>query len=171
MARSLSTDPYKTFRFKVYFDSSTSPVAGISSVGGLSWSVAVDSLDEGGNYQSESKLPGQITYEPVTLSRGITAEQSFKEWAQKVWNYNQENSLKGLYRTVKIELCDDNGNPAIVYTLINCWVSGYEALPKLDADDNALAIESLTLEHEGWTHEVKNEGARKAGYGSPLDLS
>lgn len=29
-------------------------------------------------------------------------------------------------------------------------VSGYEALPEMDARGNAVGIATLTLEHEGW---------------------
>ncbi len=32
----------------------------------------------------------------------------------------------------------------------NCWVSEFSSLPELDAGANAVVIESLTLETEGW---------------------
>jgi phage tail-like protein len=31
-----------------------------------------------------------------------------------------------------------------------CWVSDYQALPDLDANANAVAIQTLKLENEGW---------------------
>ncbi|QTA89106.1 phage tail protein [Desulfonema magnum] len=167
MAKALSRDPYKNFRFKVYFDSDEekSLVAYVNNVSGLSWSVDVVSYGEGGNYQSQRKVPGQISYEPVTLSRGITADNKFKDWAEAVWNYSNNNQLKGLRKRLIIALCDEKGEIAVKYTLEKCWVSGYNTLPELSADDNAIAIEEITVEHEGWTHEVlgtsAEEGARK----------
>ncbi len=163
MAVALSKDPYKNFRFKVCFASTI--VAGVSTVSGLSWSVEVVSHKEGGNYQAERKLPGQISYEPVTLSRGITNDIEFKKWAEAVWDYSESNPLKDLRKTVIIELCDENGKAVVKYTLEKCWVSEFKTLPELSADSNSLAIESIRIEHEGWTHEIiTNKGGREAGF-------
>lgn len=42
-------DPYKTFRFLVYFDTSTTPVAAMSKVSGLKRSSNPIEYPEGGN--------------------------------------------------------------------------------------------------------------------------
>ena len=36
------------------------------------------------------------------------------------------------------------------YLVHRCWVSEYQALPDLDAGTNAVAIEHIKLENEGW---------------------
>ena len=166
MADALSRDPYKTFRFKVSFKEENKEVAAVNSVGGLSWKVDVVSHEEGGNHKGHRKTPGRVSYEPVTLSRGITTNTAFQEWAERVWNYDRDNPLENYRKTLVITLCDENGKGVISYSLDKCWVSSYDAMPELSADDNALAIEKITVEHEGWTQEyVKNssEPGRQAG--------
>jgi phage tail-like protein len=170
MAATLSRDPYKNFRFKIFFDDDKKkPVAGISGVSGLSWSADVIGRHQGGSCRSERKVPGLVTYEPVSFSRGITTDKKFKEWAEKVWNYNNFNPLKGLRKTLLCDLCDENGKSVVRYTLSNCWISGYEALPELSAEDNAVAIETITVEHEGWEHEIL--GGTHDEYGRDATLS
>ena len=36
------------------------------------------------------------------------------------------------------------------YIVHRCWVSEFQALPDLDAGANAIAIEHIKLENEGW---------------------
>ena len=166
MAAALSRDPYKNFRFKLYFKSGTPPVACVNRVTGLTWSVSVETREQGGSYRTAQKLPGRVQYDNVSIERGITTDQSFQDWAGSVWNYSQSNPLKNIQKTVILELCDENGNPVIRYTLINCWVSKFQALPELKASDNALALEQITIEHEGWSQEVlanSSSDARTAG--------
>ena len=154
MAAALSRDPYKNFRFKVFFGNSSTPVAGINRVTGLNWSVAVETREQGGSNRSSQKLPGRVTYDNVTLERGITTNQAFQNWASSVWNYSHSNPLKSVQQSIVIALCDENGNPAIRYALINCWVSRFNALPELSSLNNELALEQITIEHDGWSQSV-----------------
>ncbi|WP_414519960.1 phage tail protein, partial [Nostoc sp. PCC 9305] len=39
---------------------------------------------------------------------------------------------------------------ATSYNIFGCWVSEYQALPDLDASANAVAIEYIKIENEGW---------------------
>jgi phage tail-like protein len=154
MAAALSRDPYKNFRFKVFFGNNTTPVAGINRVTGLNWSVAVETREQGGSYRSSAKLPGRVTYDNVTLERGITTDQGFQDWAGAVWNYTNSNPLKSVQQSLVIALCDENGSPAIRYQLVNCWVSRFNALPELSSLRNELALEQITIEHDGWSQSV-----------------
>lgn len=64
-------DPYKAFRFLIYFGTSTTPVAGMSKVsGGLKRSSDVIEYKEAGNMLIRKGL-GRTKYEPVTLERGL----------------------------------------------------------------------------------------------------
>ena len=36
------------------------------------------------------------------------------------------------------------------YIVHRCWVSEFQALPDLDAGANAIALEHIKLENEGW---------------------
>jgi phage tail-like protein len=39
---------------------------------------------------------------------------------------------------------------ALVYKIYRAWVSEYNALPELDANANAVAIQSIVIQHEGF---------------------
>jgi phage tail-like protein len=145
-------DPYKTFKFRVKWDGRY--VAGVSKVGSLKRTTEVVEHREGGDPSSVRKSPGQTKYEPLTLERGVTHDLEFEQWANKVWNYGSglgmEVSLKDFRKDVIIELYNEAGQLAISYKVYRCWVSEYTAMPELDASANAVAIQSMTLQNEGW---------------------
>lgn len=149
-------DPYKTFRFLVYFGTSSTPVAGVSKVTGLKRSSDVIDYKEGGNAIILKGL-GRTKYDAVTLERGVTHDSDFEEWAnaaQKLDKGSPGTSLKNLRREVRIDLLNEAGQPVHRYLLHRCWVSEYQALPDLDAGGNAVAIEHIKLENEGWEHDL-----------------
>ena len=61
-----------------------------------------------------------------------------------------EVSLASLRKDIVLELYNEAGQLAIAYNIYRCWVSEFEALPELDANANAVAIQKLKLENEGW---------------------
>src|SRR5262249_23422298 len=73
-------DPYKTYRFLVYFGETTTPVAGVSKVGGLKRSSDAIDYKEGGNAIILKGL-GRTKYEPIMLERGVTHDTDFELWA------------------------------------------------------------------------------------------
>lgn len=149
-------DPYKSFRFLVYFGESTAAVAGMSKVGGLKRSSDPIEYKEGGNTIIRKGL-GRTKYEPITLERGVTHDSDFEDWAnaaQKLDKGAPSQSLKNLRRQVRIELLNEAGQPVHRYILHRCWVSEYQALPDLDAGANGVAIEHIKLENEGWEHDL-----------------
>ena len=145
-------DPYKNFKFRVKWDGRY--VAGVSKVGALKRTTEVVEHREGGDPSSVRKSPGQSKYEPITLERGVTHDLEFEQWANKVWNYGSglgmEVSLKDFRNDVIIELYNEAGQLVIAYNVYRCWVSEYTAMPELDASANAVAIQSMTLQNEGW---------------------
>jgi phage tail-like protein len=149
-------DPYKTYRFLVYFDTSTTPVAGISKVGGLKRSSNVIDYNEAGQMITRKGL-GRTKYEPITLERGVTYDTDFEQWANAAQVLNQgaaTQSLKNLRKEVRIELCNERGDPVQRYIVHRAWVSEYQALPDLDAGANAVAVEHIKIENEGWEHDL-----------------
>jgi phage tail-like protein len=145
-------DPYKDFKFRVKWDGRV--VAGVSRISALKRTTEVISHREGGDPSIEHKSPGRTKYEPITLERGVTHDHDFEQWANKVWNLDasagKEVSLKDFRKDISIELVNEAGQVVIAYKVFRCWVSEYEALPDLDANANAIAIEHITLENEGW---------------------
>jgi phage tail-like protein len=125
-------DPYKTYRFLVYFGTSTSPVAAVSKVGGLKRSSDVIEYKEGGNPVILKGL-GRTKYEPITLERGLTHDQDFVEWAnasQVLDKGAPKTSLKNLRREVRIDLLNEEGQPVWRFLVHRCWVSEYQALAR-----------------------------------------
>ncbi len=149
-------DPYKAFRFLVYLETSTSPVAGVSKVTGLKRSSDVIEYKEGGNTIIRKGL-GRTKYEPITLERGITHDKDFEDWANAAQVLDKgapSQSLKNLRKELRIELLNEAGQSVHRYVIHRCWVSEYQALPDLDAGGNTVAIEHLKLENEGWEHDL-----------------
>jgi phage tail-like protein len=143
-------DPYKNFKFRVKWDGKY--VAGISKVTALKRTTEVVEHREGGDPSSGRKSPGRTKYEPITLERGVTHDIDFEQWANKVWNFgsNEEVSLKDFRKDIIIDMFNEAGQKVISYKVFRCWVSEYQALPDLDANANAVAIQTLKLENEGW---------------------
>ena len=156
-------DPYKNFKFRVFFVGSTTPVAGISKVSGLKRTTEVVKHREGGDPSSSRKSPGRTEYDAITLDRGVTHDKDFEQWANKVWNYGnalgQEVSLKDFRKDIIIELYNEAGQVVIAYKLYRCWVSAYNAMPEMDANANAVAIQTLKLEYEGFSVDAVAEPA------------
>lgn len=145
-------DPYKNFKFRVKWDGRY--VAGINKVGGLKRSTDVVEYREGGDPSTVRKSPGQTKYDPITLERGVTHDVEFEQWANKIWNFGAglgaEVSLKDFRKDLTIEFYNEAGQLALAYNVYRCWPSEYQPLPDLDAGGNAVAIQSLTLQNEGW---------------------
>lgn len=149
-------DPYKAYRFLVYFGTSTSPVAGVSKVGGLKRTSDVIEYKEGGNAIILKGL-GRMKYDPITLERGITYSTDFQDWADAAQVLDQgapKSSLKNLRQEIQIVLLNEAGQPVYRYIVHRCWVSEYQALPDLDAGGTAVAIEHIKLENEGWERDA-----------------
>jgi len=166
-------DPYKNFKFRVKWDGKY--VAGVSKVGALTRTSHVVSHREGGDPHSMRKSPGQSDYGPITLERGVTWDLAFEQWANKVWDYadsgalGQEVSLKDFRKDIIIELYDIAGQKVMAYNIYRCWPSKYTSMPELDAMANAVAIQSLTLENEGWERDMSVTEAAEPSFTLPAE--
>lgn len=150
-------DPYKNFKFRVKWDGRY--VAGLNKVSALKRTTTPVTYREGGDPSTERKSPGQTKYDAITLERGVTHDKEFEQWANKVWNYGsglgKEVSLKDFRKEIIIEVYNEAGQLAIAYKVYRCWVSEFQALPGLDATANAVAIQTIKLENEGWERDYE----------------
>ena len=149
-------DPYKNFKFKVKWDGRY--VAGISKVGMLKRSTQVVTHREGGDPSTSHKSPARTDYDAITMERGVTHDTEFEKWANKVWNFGaglgSEVSLKDFRKDIILDFFNEAGQLALSYKIYRCWVSEYHALPDLDANANAVAIQMIKLENEGWERDT-----------------
>jgi phage tail-like protein len=145
-------DPYKNFKFRVKWEGRY--VAGVSKVSALKRTTEVVRHREGGDPSSSRKSPGRTEYEAITLERGVTHDKDFEQWANKVWNYGSklgsEVSLKDFRKDIILEVYNEAGQTAIAYNVYRCWASEFQAQADLDANANAVLIQTLKLENEGW---------------------
>jgi phage tail-like protein len=144
-------DPYKNFKFRVKWDGRY--VAGVSKVSALKRTTEVVEHREGGDPSTSRKSPGRSKFDAITLERGVTHDTEFEAWANKVWNFGAglgaEVSLRDFRKDITIEVYNEAGQLALAYKVFRCWVSEYQALPDLDANANAVAIQHIKLENEG----------------------
>lgn len=156
-------DPYKNYRFLVYLGTSTSAVAGVSKVSGFKRSSDPIEYKEGGNMLIRKGL-GRTKYEPITIERGITFDTDFEDWANAAQVLNQgapSQSLANLRKEMRIELLNEAGQPVHRYLVHNCWVSEFQAMSDLDAGGNAIAIEHIKIENEGWERDTSLTEAKE----------
>lgn len=149
-------DPYKNFKFRVKWDGRY--VAGISKVSALKRTTEVVKHREGGDPSMTRKSPGRTDFDAVTLERGVTHDPDFENWANKVWNLGAglgaEVSLKDFRKDIIIDVFNEAGQKVLSYKVYRCWASEFQALPDLDANANAVAIQHLKLECEGWERDT-----------------
>ena len=160
MARRISNanrfDPYKNFKFRVKWEGRV--VAGVSRISALRRTTEVVETRDGSDPSTTHKLPGRTKYEAITLERGVSHDTEFEQWANEVAGAGSGSSRGGagaaIRRDIVIELYDEAGELALAYKVFRCWVSEYQALPDLDANANAVVIEHIKLENEGWERDT-----------------
>jgi phage tail-like protein len=145
-------DPYKNFKFLLFFEGRQDPVAGISKVSPLKRMTEVVSHREGGDLSTPRHSPGATKFEAITLERGVTHDPDFEDWANLVYSTDGDAavSLAGYKRNLLLKVNNLQGVPVKAYRIFRCWVSEYTALPELDANANAVMIESAVMQNEGW---------------------
>jgi len=143
-------DPYKNFKFRVIWNNQA--VAGLSKMSAVKRTTEVVEWREAGGPSIIRKMPGRTKFEPITLEAGLTHDRQFLEWADQVNNPvgDAGMSLVNYRKEVTIEVLNMQGTAAIAFKLRRAWVSEFQALPEMDANANAVAIQILKLEYEGF---------------------
>lgn len=151
-------DPYQTFKFRVKWDGKT--VLGVSKVSALKRTTEVVKHRDGGDNSFDNKQPGRTSYDPITMERGVTHDREFEAWAKLVQDFESDaNSLPNpnFKKDLILEMMDNKGRVVFRYFLHNCWISEFTTLPELNANANALAIESLKVELESWNRDLATQ--------------
>jgi len=149
-------DPYQSYAFLVFLADNTTPAAAVSGVGPVRRYTDVVEYREGSGAITW-KFPGRTYYDPVVLTRGITQDAEFEDWAnavQVLTGGSPSMSLANLRKNMSIVLLDDERQPVRRYLFYRCWVSEYQALPFLDAGRSATTFEHITIENEGWERDT-----------------
>ena len=144
-------DPYRNFKFRVKWDGRY--VAGVTEVSGLNRPAEVVKHSSAPSRSSARKVPGLRKSGDVTLKRGVTHDREFETWATNFavsGTGRSRPNLKKFRRNIIINVFNEAGRISLSYKLRKCWVSEIQAIADLDANANAVAIESIKLENEGW---------------------
>ncbi|MEL6347119.1 MAG: phage tail protein [Myxococcota bacterium] len=144
-------DPYKNFKFRVKWDNRY--VAGLSKMSAIKRTTEAIEWREAGGPSLVRKLPGRTKCEPVTLEVGLTHDTQFMDWADQVHNPEGDarGSLLNYRKEVTIEVLNLQGKKVMAFTLHRAWPSEFQAIPEMDANANAVAIQMLKLEYEGFS--------------------
>lgn len=191
----LATDPLRNFRFLVNFrvtgdtgvggstasgqNSFLKFTGGFTSVDGLSMTVNGISYREGGMNTTLHQIPGTVTFQPITLSRGVLLGQNEAiNWFKQLFAASSGEGISGAdgssFRCdLDIFVLDHpaTGAPNISasdiistssykmkFTVHNAWISGLN-FSGLNASDNSLMYETMTLVHEGLSVSLANFGS------------
>lgn len=149
-------DPYKNLKFRVKWDGQY--VAGVSKVSALVRTTEVVAHREGGDPNIDRRSPGLTAFAPVVIERGRTQDTAFEAWANKAWRLGAglgaEVGLSDFRKDIRIEVMNEAGQLVMAYNVLRCWPSEYAALPDLDSGANAVLIERIKLENEGWERDT-----------------
>lgn len=145
-------DPYKNFKFVLFFEGRPDPVAGVSKISPLKRTTEVVSHRDGNDLSTPRHAPGASKFEAITFERGLTHDPDFEDWANLVYSTEGDAavSLAGYKRNLLIKVNNLQGVPVKAYRVFRAWVSEYTALAELDANANAVLIESIVVQNEGF---------------------
>lgn len=133
-------DSYITCYFSVEIDGIQEAV--FRECSGLESEIEVLSYEEGGVNDHPHKLPGRAKFPNVTLKRGVTDSKDLWEW----FSGGIQGQIKR--KTVHIILCNAKGEEVRRWTFDGAYPIKWTG-PSLNANENAVAIETLELTHEG----------------------
>jgi phage tail-like protein len=145
------SDPYRNFKFRIRWNGRT--VAAFRKASGLTRAEQNQQERAAGEAAGQFKSRDWTAYEAITFERGVTHDPEFEQWANSlVDNYSAPGgvSLRDLRRDLGIEQIDESGQPTLTLKVYRCWVSDYQAMPDLDASSNAIAIQTIVIQNEGW---------------------
>lgn len=143
-------DPYRNFKFRIKIDNVY--VAGLSKCSALKKTTEMVEWREAGDPSTTHKLPGKTKYDAITLTAGVSHDTTFEDWANLTNNFQGDAaaSLKSFRKNITIDVYNEADQKVLSYHVYRCWVSEFQALPDLDASANAVMIQTIKLENEGW---------------------
>jgi phage tail-like protein len=152
-ARASQFDPYRKFKFKIKIGGQV--VAGLTKCSALTVSVESKEFRAGDMDSFKQKMPGMVSFEPITLEQGVTKDKTFEAWATAMSNYlgnkgsDSQKTPNDFRKEIDIEIFNLNNERVKAYRIYQCWVSKYVAVPDLDANSADVMIQTVTLENEG----------------------
>jgi phage tail-like protein len=111
------------------------------SVSGLSAEMETEAVKEGGENRFTHQLPVRASYTDLVLKRGLAKDSNLIDWFR--------DTLENLIIqpvTVDISLLNEEHEPLVSWNIVHAWPKKW-SLSDLDAEQNAIAIETLELHY------------------------
>jgi phage tail-like protein len=142
-------DPGIQFRFVVTIDGKE--IGDFTALEGLSAEYNVMQYAEGGENGFEHRLPGQLKYSTIKLSRPLDAKSARDGGGLAAWftTLGQSDSRTSATRTAAITAFDGAGQQIASWSLVNAYPFRWTG-PSFSSDGNAVAKETLELAHHGF---------------------
>ena len=168
----VATDPLRNFRFLVNFVNSAdgAPISskiqsftgGFSNVGGLGINIQNISYREGGMNTTLHQVPGQASFNPITLQRGtIWKKDEAVTWMKALFAAASGEGINGggsnFRCNLEIYVLDHPvtnvdtiaaASYKMKFTVYNAWITSL-SYNDLSAQGNEILYENITLIHEG----------------------
>ena len=120
--------------------------------------VAATETWEGGNSLHRYANPHRALWEPIALEQGIALDTRLRDWAEAGLAFlrtGRVDPAQPVKRNVLLDVWDPGvsstgGRPALRFVVFNAWVSKYQAVPRLDAMADEVALLTVELTHHGW---------------------
>ena len=107
----------------------------------------IESKETGSKGQTViKKLPGALKWGDITLKRGFTDDMKLQEWRNKT----VDGKLTDMRKNGSIVIYDYENKEVLRWNFVNGWISKLQG-PALNAGGNDVAIEAITIVHEGLT--------------------
>ena len=91
------------------------------------------------------KIPGTLKWNDITLKQGLTNNMDMWKWRKLV----EEGKIDTARANGSIIMYDTAGTAIARWNLVNCWPSKLSG-PAGKADGNEVAVQEMTLAHEGY---------------------
>ena len=89
------------------------------------------------------KIPGQLTWGPLTLTRGVTSDMEMWKWRKEVI----DGGTSTIRRNASLIMYNHEGNEVVRYDFSECWPSKWTG-PDVKSDDSSVVIETLEIQYE-----------------------
>ena len=141
----MSVDVYASYRFRLRWDGHH--VAAFRRLAALGRTAEVVKMRSGSD-PTVRKAPGVADYDPIVVQHGITVDAGFEAWTDAAWAGGAAPGA--LRRDLSIDVFDEGNEQIASFEVHRAWVSENRAVPDLDAQSDAVAIEHIRIENEGW---------------------
>jgi phage tail-like protein len=142
-------EPFATYSFYLEIDGITEAVfREASGIGSTSEVIESRHSTKDGKVVVK-KTPGNLKWDDLSLKRGFTTDMKLYEWRGKV----EAGKVNEARKHGSLTVYSAEGTPLAKWSFLNAWPSKLSG-PTLNATSNEIAVEEITIVHEGMTREA-----------------